>query len=79
MEALSERNEEPTETAGEEVHPSEDRGNGGSLFCRLTKLILKVQSSSIVHGQLYSEATGVLEEQDPRIEVDGARTEGSRR
>mmetsp|Transcript_14270 Transcript_14270/g.25460 ORF Transcript_14270/g.25460 Transcript_14270/m.25460 type:complete len:308 (+) Transcript_14270:250-1173(+) len=65
-----------THAASEEVHPAEDRGNGGgTLGCEL-KLALKVGCSSIVHRELDSEATGVLDEEDPGVDVRCAAAEG---
>lgn len=64
------------ETAGEEIHPAEERGDGGGGLGALAEGILEVEGGGVVHGELDAEAASVLEEEDPGVEVEGARAEG---
>ena len=64
------------ETTGEEVHPSEEGGDGGGGLGGLGEGILEVEGGGVVHGELDAEAASVLEEEDPGVEVEGAGAEG---
>ena len=64
-------------TTGEQVHPSEERGNcSGSLGVE-KELLTEVEGGSVVHGELDSEAACVLDEKKPSVEVHGTSAEGS--
>lgn len=51
-----------SKSTGKQVHPSENRCDGGGRFSRKFKFVLEVSSSGIVHGELYSKAASVLNE-----------------
>ena len=68
---------ESSETTGKEVHPSKDRGNGGGRLGSLFELLLEVKCGGVVHGELDTEAASVLDEENPRVEVESSAAEGS--
>ena len=41
----------------------------------MTKFVLEVKGSSIVHGQFNSKTSSILDEKDPSVEVDSTRAE----
>jgi len=69
--------QESSKSTGEEIHESEDGGDGGSRFGVELELILEIEGGGIVHGQFDTEAAGVLDEQDPGVDVQGTLTERS--
>ncbi len=68
--------EESSKTTGEQVHESENGGDGGSRFGGELENFLEVKGGSIVHGQFNTEAASVLDEKNPGVEVEGSLTEG---
>ena len=68
--------DETTKTTGKEIHPTEDGCDGGGGLSRLSKLVLEVEGSGVVHGQLNTEAASVLKEEDPSVDIHGSVTEG---
>mmetsp|Transcript_49771 Transcript_49771/g.105830 ORF Transcript_49771/g.105830 Transcript_49771/m.105830 type:complete len:524 (+) Transcript_49771:444-2015(+) len=67
---------ESADAAGEEVHPAEDGGDGGGALGGELELGLEVGRGGVVHGELDAEAAGVLDEEDPGVDVGGAAAEG---
>ena len=67
--------DESSKTTSKQVHPAEDGGNGSSRLSGLTKFVLEVKGSSIVHGQFNSKTSSILDEKDPSVEVDSTRAE----
>lgn len=61
----------------EKVHPAKERGDRSSLLGGEVKGGFEVQCSGIVHGELDTKAAGVLDEEQPSIDIHGTRTEGS--
>ena len=69
---------EASKSAGEQVHPSKERCNGCSGLCGEFKSTLEVQSCGIVHGELDSKAGGVLDEEQPGVDISSAGSKGGR-
>jgi len=67
---------EPSKTTGEEVHESEDGGNSGGGFGGELELVLEVKGGGVVHGEFDTEAAGVLDEEEPGVQVEGTLAEG---
>lgn len=59
-----------SERTSEQVHESEQRGDHAGLGGGETELVLEVGGGDVVDGQLHTEASGVLAEQQPRVDVD---------
>jgi hypothetical protein len=51
------------------TNPSKDGSNGGGFLGGQRELVLEVKGGSVVHGQFDTEATGVLDEQEPSVQV----------
>jgi hypothetical protein len=68
---------EASKTTGEKIHPSKDRGNGGSGLGGLIELFTEVKGGGVVHGQLNTKAASVLDEHNPSVQVQSTITEGS--
>merc|ERR1719446_462476 len=68
--------QESSKSTGEEVHESEDGGNGGGGFGGEFELVLEVKGGGVVHGKFDTEAAGILDEKQPGVDVEGTLTEG---
>mmetsp|Transcript_20710 Transcript_20710/g.43335 ORF Transcript_20710/g.43335 Transcript_20710/m.43335 type:complete len:522 (+) Transcript_20710:1409-2974(+) len=69
-----------TEAAGKEVEPPKDAGDRCRGFRFEIELVLEVQGGGVVHGQLGPEAAGVLQKEDPGVDVaDTLAEKGGRR
>jgi hypothetical protein len=64
-----------SKTTGEQVHPSKDRGDGGSRLGGLVEFFAEVEGGGVVHGQLNTEAASVLDEENPSVKIQGTVTE----
>ena len=64
-----------TNTTSEEVHPTKEGGNGSSGFGGKLKFGFEVTCSGIVHGEFYSKAAGILDEEKPCVNVDSTCAE----
>lgn len=69
--------EESSKTTGEEIHESKDGSNGGGGFGGEFEFVLEVKGGGVVHGEFDTEAAGVLDEQQPGVDVQGTLAEGS--
>lgn len=69
-----------SKSTGKQVHESKDGSNGGSRFGGEFELVLEVKGSSVIHGKLDTEAAGILDKQEPGVNVESTLTErrGSR-
>ncbi len=63
------------QTTSKQVHPSKNGSDGGGRLRGEIKLILEVESGSIIHRQLDTKAGGVMDKHDPRVDVESSSTE----
>ena len=62
-------------TTGKQVHPSEDRSNGGGRLGGLSETFTEVKGGGVVHGKLNTEAAGILDEKKPSVDVESSTAE----
>mmetsp|Transcript_30135 Transcript_30135/g.73229 ORF Transcript_30135/g.73229 Transcript_30135/m.73229 type:complete len:198 (-) Transcript_30135:1032-1625(-) len=68
--------DEPSHAACEQVHPPEDGGDGSGTLGGLAELVTEVQRSGVVHREFDTEATCVLNEEQPGVDVECTGPEG---
>lgn len=60
------------EGTGEQVHEAEQRCHRGSFGRGQAEEVFEVAGGGVVDSQLHTEASGVLGEHEPRVEVQVA-------
>ena len=61
-----------TQTSRKEIHPSKDGSNRGGSLGSQTKLLFKVKSGCVVHGDFDAKAACVLDKDEPRVDIQYA-------